>query len=283
MHPIDDLPTLREVIAEYGLQPKKTLGQNFLFDLNLTQKIAQIAGLTAEDTAIEIGPGPGGLTRALLKTETHKVLAIEIDPRAIHALEDLRRIEPQRLVILQGDALRVNFSEMTSPPRKIIANLPYNIATPLLMLWLKQADSFKSMTLMFQKEVADRIVAQPHSKNYGRLSIMCQAQATCRKVFDLHPSAFTPPPKVTSSVVHFVPHTPVVEPQLYHHLETVTRFAFGQRRKMLRSSLKGLNVDIHNLLNKAQIKGSQRAEELSLENFLTLATIYQELRAEKSS
>ncbi|AIL13528.1 16S rRNA methyltransferase [Candidatus Paracaedimonas acanthamoebae] len=275
MHPIDGLPALREVIVKYGFQAKKTLGQNFLFDLNLTQKIAQIAGLTAEDTAIEIGPGPGGLTRALLKTNAHKVFAIEIDPRAINVLEELKQIENQRLVIIQGDALSINVAEITSAPRKIIANLPYNIATPLLLMWLKQADLFKSMTLMFQKEVAERIVAQPKSKNYGRLSVMCQAQAVCKRMFDLPPSAFTPPPKVTSSVVHFVPRTPTIPPKFYQALEIVTKFAFGQRRKMLRSSLKGLNIDINALLEKAQIDSSQRAEELSLQNFLKLAEIYQ--------
>ncbi len=282
MHPIDYLPPLREVIVKYGLQAKKTLGQNFLFDLNLTQKISQAADITSEDTVIEIGPGPGGLTRALLKTNAHKVIAVEIDDRAIAALEEIQQIENQRLSIIQGDALTINLADLVTAPRKIVANLPYNIATPLLIIWLKQASAFKSMTLMFQKEVAERITAQPGSKNYGRLSVMCQAQAICKRVFDLHPSAFIPAPKVTSSVVHFIHRTPVVEPNLYQHLEIVTKFAFGQRRKMLRSSLKGLNIDINTLLDKAQINGSQRAEELSLQNFLTLAQIYQELKEKNS-
>ncbi|MBN9412546.1 MAG: 16S rRNA (adenine(1518)-N(6)/adenine(1519)-N(6))-dimethyltransferase RsmA [Candidatus Paracaedimonas acanthamoebae] len=278
MHPIDCLPPLRETLEKHGLQAKKTFGQNFLFDLNLTHKISHIAALTAEDTAIEIGPGPGGLTRALLKTPAHKVLAIEIDPRAISILEELKHLEDQRLTIIQGDALAINLVEMTTAPRKIIANLPYNVATPLLIRWLKQAGAFKSMTLMFQKEVAERITAHPGSKSYGRLSVMCQAQAVCRRVFDLPPSAFIPSPKVTSSVVHLIPHTPVVEPKLYQHLETVTKFAFGQRRKMLRSSLKGLNVNVSELLEKAGIESTQRAEELSLQDFLRLAKTFQDLK-----
>jgi 16S rRNA (adenine1518-N6/adenine1519-N6)-dimethyltransferase len=282
MHPIDCLPPLREVIVKYGLQAKKKLGQNFLFDLNLTQKISQTAGISPEDTVIEIGPGPGGLTRALLKTTALKVVAIEIDPRAINALEELHHLDPEKLTILQGDALEINLSELTPSPRRIVANLPYNIATPLLVRWLKQADSFKSLTLMFQKEVAERIVASPKSKNYGRLSVMCQAQTACKKVFDLHPSAFIPPPKVTSSVVHFIPHEPTISPPLYQSLETVTKFAFGQRRKMLRSSLQGLNIDVSELLEKAHIDSTQRAEELSIQDFLTLAEVFQELRPDHS-
>ncbi|MBN9343016.1 MAG: 16S rRNA (adenine(1518)-N(6)/adenine(1519)-N(6))-dimethyltransferase [Caedibacter sp. 38-128] len=282
MHPIDCLPPLREVIVKYGLQAKKTLGQNFLLDLNLTQKIAQAAGVTDQDTVIEIGPGPGGLTRALLKTNARKVVAIEIDERAIHILEQLKDIDPRRLDILQADALTINVTDITSAPRKIIANLPYNVATPLLIQWLKQADTFSSMTLMFQKEVAERITAQPGSKDYGRLSIMCQAQTVCKRVFDLPPSAFTPSPKVTSSVVHFVPHTPTIPPKLYQSLELVTKFAFGQRRKMLRSSLKGLNVDVPELLEKAGIESTQRAEELSLQAFLRLAQTFQGFKTEHS-
>ncbi len=277
MHPIDGLPALRDVIVKHGLNAKKTLGQNFLLDLNLTQKIAQAAGVTNQDTVIEIGPGPGGLTRALLKTSAPKVIAIEIDERAIHLLEELKNIAPHRLDILQGDALTINLPDISSAPRKIIANLPYNVATSLLIRWLKQADAFSSMTLMFQKEVAERITAQPGSKSYGRLSIMSQAQATCKRLFDLPPSAFTPAPKVTSSIVHFVPHRAVVDPKLYQSLELVTKFAFGQRRKMLRSSLKGLNVNVMELLEKSTIESTQRAEELNLHDFLRLAQTFQSL------
>lgn len=279
MHPIDGLPALRDVIVKHGLHAKKTLGQNFLFDLNITQKIAQASSVTDQDTVIEIGPGPGGLTRALLKTNARKVVVIEIDKRAIHILEELKDIAPQRLNILQADALTINLADITLAPRKIIANLPYNVATPLLIRWLKQADAFSSMTLMFQKEVAERITAQPGSKSYGRLSIMCQAQTTCKRLFDLPPSAFTPPPKVTSSIVYFVPHSPVIEPKLYQCLELVTKFAFGQRRKMLRSSLKGLPINVSELLEKARIKSTQRAEELGLQDFLRLAKTFQELNA----
>ncbi|MCG6858091.1 MAG: 16S rRNA (adenine(1518)-N(6)/adenine(1519)-N(6))-dimethyltransferase RsmA [Salaquimonas sp.] len=272
---IDDLPPLREVIASHGLAAKKSLGQNFLLDLNLTSRIARSAGSLEDHDVLEIGPGPGGLTRALLAAGARHVTAIERDPRCLPALEEIAARYPGRLTIFEGDALKEDYFGRLSAPVRIVANLPYNVATPLLTGWLS-AESwppfYASMTLMFQREVAERIVATPGTKTYGRLSVLAQWRCQCTIQFDIAPSAFTPPPKVTSSVVHFTPRaTPFACER--KKLERVTAAAFGQRRKMLRASLKSLGGA--GLLKKAGIDGERRAETLTITEFVTLANLLQ--------
>lgn len=269
----DPLPPLREVIKAHGLAARKSLGQNFLLDLNLTGRIARAAGELADHDVLEIGPGPGGLTRALLKEGARHVVVIERDERCITALEDIAAAYPGRLTILSGDALGVNPTPYLTAPVRIAANLPYNIATPLLIGWLQSEPWppwFKSMTLMFQREVAERIVAAPGSKHYGRLSIMTGWRTEARISFDVHPSAFTPPPKVVSSVVHLIPRSDPL-PCTAKALETVTAAAFGKRRKMLRSSLKGTFPDAEAVLNALSIPPTERAEQLDIESFCALA------------
>ena len=265
------LPPLRDVIEAHGLGAKKSLGQHFLLDLNLTAKIAREAGVDDGDRVLEIGPGPGGLTRALLAAGAH-VTAIERDTRCIAALGELNAHFQNRLQLIEDDALKAD--EITllqeNTPVAIVANLPYNISTELLIKWLKTgAALWSSMTLMFQKEVADRILAAPGSKTYGRLSVIAQAASHPARAFDLPAKAFTPPPKVTSSVVTFSPAAPQCE---LAALEQVTAAAFGQRRKMLRSSLKTLFA--HRLDDALAIAGAaptQRAEEISVSQFTALA------------
>ena len=237
----DALPPLREVIARHGLAAKKALGQNFLFDLNLTRRIARAAGPFEGVTVIEIGPGPGGLTRALLMEGATRVIAIERDDRALAALAEVAAAYPGRLTVIPGDALETDYEKLAGGGAvKIVANLPYNIATPLLVGWLggsRWPPFYESLTLMFQKEVAERIVARPGGKDFGRLSVLCQYRTSAKKLFDVNRSAFTPPPKVTSSIVQLVP-KPTPEPACrLDVLERVTAAAFGQRRKMLRASL----------------------------------------------
>lgn len=268
---VDALPPLREVIAQHNLRAEKSLGQNFLLDQNITDKIVRYAGDFEGASAIEIGPGPGGLTRSLLKSEAAHVVAVEFDSRAVEALAGLKNAAHGRLEILQQDALKADLTQLCAAPRKIVANLPYNIATPLLIGWLKQIyedrQSYQSMTLMFQKEVAQRIVAQPNTKAYGRLSVISQWLCDARIVYDLPPSAFTPPPKVTSSVVHFVPKDLKGEQPSFEAMERILAIAFGQRRKMLRSSMK----EYVSILNDLEIEGTRRAETLSLEDYLKIA------------
>lgn len=264
---IDELPPLREVIEKHDLRAKKSLGQNFLLDLNLTHRIARVAGPLDKMNVIEVGPGPGGLTRALLGEGARAVHAIERDPRCIEALQGLVNASGDRLKIMEADALSVDVTEITDAPRRIVANLPYNVATPLLLNWLRQADQIASMTCMFQREVADRLTAEPGSKAYGRLSVITQWLCDVRLEFNVPAQAFTPPPKVTSTIVTLTPRTEPLAQATWIYLEKVTAAAFGQRRKMLRASLKGLGLDLEEL----GIDPTQRAENLSVETFCRIA------------
>ncbi len=268
---MSDLPPLRDIIEAHGLGAKKSLGQHFLLDLNLTAKIARGAGVTAGDHVLEIGPGPGGLTRALLAAGAH-VTAIERDARCIDALADLSEHYPGCLNVVEDDALKADEIAVLGEnvPVIIVANLPYNISTELLIKWLKAgAGLWSSMTLMFQKEVADRILAAPGSKTYGRLSVIAQAASRPARAFDLPARAFTPPPKVTSTVLNFAPLKPACD---LAALEIVTAAAFGQRRKMLRSSLKALFATrLDSALDAVGIAPTQRAEEISVPDFMALA------------
>lgn len=274
MSPIDNLPPLREVIAEHGLRAKKELGQNFLLDLNLTSRIARAAGQLRGYTIIEVGPGPGGLTRALLAEGADKVIAIERDERTLPALAQISEAYPGRLEVISADALEVDYLQLAGgSPVKIVANLPYNIATPLLTGWLTTEPwppFFESLTLMFQKEVAERICAGPGSKTFGRLGVLAGWRTDANIAFNVDRSAFTPAPKVTSSIVHLEPRT-IDTGVAVVALENVTRAAFGQRRKMVRQSLKGLGVPVAGLLEAAGLKGTERAEELPVSIFLELA------------
>jgi len=256
---------------------KKSLGQNFLLDLNLTAKIARAAGNVAGKNVIEIGPGPGGLTRALLDTEAGFVYAVERDDRCILALQELAQASRGRLIIKAADALKLDVATLCPPPRVIVANLPYNIATPLLIGWLRQISAFDGLTLMFQREVAERITARPRSGEYGRLSIITQWLATAEKKFDIPPSAFTPQPKVTSTVVHFRPRAGRKDAVEFAVMEKVTAAAFGQRRKMLRQSLKTMNVDVEKLLAASGIPPTSRAEEIDIAGFIRLAEVYADM------
>ena len=275
MSQIDELPPLRDVIARYGLSAKKQLGQNFLLDLNLTSRIARAAGDLHHTTVIEVGPGPGGLTRALLAEGARRVVAIERDERAIPALEEIAVAYPGRLTIIAGDAMTINYAALADGPTRIVANLPYNIGTELLIGWLT-ADPwppfYESLTLMFQREVAERIVAQPGDDAYGRLAVLAGWRTDARIAFNVARSAFTPPPNVTSAVVHLVP-KPVDPTIVVRKLEAVTKAAFGQRRKMVRQSLKATGVPVETLLAAAELKGDERAEVLPVEAFLKMARV----------
>lgn len=270
---IDSLPPLREILERHDLAPKKSLGQNFLFDLNLTSKIARQAGNLDGQPVIEVGPGPGGLTRALLAQGAF-VTAIERDERCLPALEEISAHYPGRLRIISGDALQQDFSVLfpsDGPKPRIIANLPYNVGTQILLNWLlvePWPPFYASMTLMFQREVAERIVALPNSDHYGRLGVLAGWRTQAKIAFDVSPQAFTPPPKVTSSVVHIIPREEPL-PCSAAALGRVTQAAFGQRRKMLRQSLKPLGAAA--LLDKVGIDGTRRAETLSIDEFVALA------------
>ena len=269
---VDGLPPLRDVIERHGLQPKRALGQNFLLDLNLTGKIARQAGDLSESTVIEVGPGPGGLTRALLMHGARRVVAIERDERCLAALAEVSEHYPGRLEVVPGDALKTDFSTIAPGEKvKIVANLPYNIGTELLVRWLTLVDwppYYGSMTLMFQKEVAQRIVALPGSDAYGRLGVLAGWRVEARIAFDVPAQAFTPPPKVTSSVIHIVPRAEPLAADV-GVLARVTEHAFGQRRKMLRQSLKG--IEGARLLEETGIDGTRRAETLDVAEFVALA------------
>jgi 16S rRNA (adenine1518-N6/adenine1519-N6)-dimethyltransferase len=268
----DGLPPLRDVIQRHGLAAKKALGQNFLLDLNLTGKIARAAGDLAASTVIEVGPGPGGLTRALLFNGAAKVIAIERDERCLPALEEISARYPGRLEVVAADALRIDLATLAGDKSvRIVANLPYNIGTELLVRWLTTAEwppFYASMTLMFQREVAERIVAKPGTGAYGRLGVLAGWRAEASILFDVPRQAFTPPPKVTSSVVQLIPREAPLKTDL-SALERTTRAAFGQRRKMLRQSLKALGGDV--LLAAAGIDGTRRPETLSIAEFVSLA------------
>lgn len=274
MSTIDNLPPLSEVIEDHGLSARKSLGQNFLLDLNLTAKIARQAGDLSECDVLEIGPGPGGLTRGLLSEGARRVLAIEKDTRCMPALEEIATAYPGRLEVINGDALEVNAMAHLTPPIRVAANLPYNVGTELLVRWLtpkKWPPYWQSLTLMFQREVAERIVATPGSKKYGRLAILSQWRADAKIVMNLPPEAFTPPPKVNSAVVHL---TALPEPKFEADVGVLSRVVaagFNQRRKMLRASLKSVAPDIEDRLLAAGIKPTERAEQVSLEQFCALA------------
>jgi 16S rRNA (adenine1518-N6/adenine1519-N6)-dimethyltransferase len=281
MSQIDDLPPLRDVILRYGLRASKALGQNFILDLNLTSRIARAAGDLAGVSVVEVGPGPGGLTRALLAAGAGRVIAIERDERCLAALAEIELRYPDRLTVVAGDALTTDMAALASGPAAIVSNLPYNIATPLLVAWLKTEPWppwYASMTLMFQREVAERIVAGSGSKTYGRLSVLAGWRTEARLLFDIDPRAFTPQPKVTSSLVHFEPRAAPLacDPWL---LERVTAAAFGQRRKMLRQSLKTVGVDPGRLLQRAEIDETHRAEDIEVAGFVALARALAEIAA----
>ena len=275
----DGLPPLREVIARHGLAARKSLGQNFLLDLNLTGRIARAAGDLANVTVVEIGPGPGGLTRALLAARAAKVVAIERDPRCLAALEEIAEHWPDRLEIVIGDARKLKLNDVAGRPIKVVANLPYNIATPLLAGWLTAESwppDWQSLTLMFQREVAERIIAKPAAKSYGRLAVLAGWRSKAKILFEVDPRAFTPAPKVVSSLVQFVPRSSPANcrPKA---LERVTAAGFGQRRKMLRQSLRSLGVDTAALLAEAGLDGTVRAEEIDIAGFVALANGYDAL------
>jgi 16S rRNA (adenine1518-N6/adenine1519-N6)-dimethyltransferase len=271
---IDSLPPLREIIAIHNLAAKKSLGQNFLLDLNLTSKIARLAGDLSGSDVLEIGPGPGGLTRGLLAEGARRVLAIEKDPRCMPVMAEIAAAYPGRLQAIQGDALDINPLEYLTPPIKVAANLPYNVGTELLVRWLTPPQwppFWDSLTLMFQREVAQRIVAQPGTKAYGRLALLAQWRADPCIVMDLPPDVFSPPPKVSSAVVHL---RALPAPRFDANPATLNRVvaaAFNQRRKMLRSALKSVNPDIEDYLRSAGIKPTERAEQVSLEAFCALS------------
>ena len=279
----DGLPPLREVIAAHGLAARKALGQNFLLDLNLTGRIARRVGDLAGSDVLEIGPGPGGLTRALLAEGARRVVAIERDSRCLPALDEIAAAYPGRLEVIEGDALAVDPLPLLTPPIRIAANLPYNVGTELLVRWLTPPSwppFWQSMTLMFQREVAERIVAAPGSKAYGRLSILAQWRTSARIAFEIPARAFTPPPKVTSAVVHLERLPGPRYPADAAVLSNVVALAFGQRRKMLRASLRPLG-DTEALLEAAGIVPTESAEQVSLEGFCRLARLVAERRAER--
>lgn len=274
-----DLPSLSEAMHQAGLKPSKRLGQNFLLDQNLTDKIARVAGDLSLCTVIEIGPGPGGLTRSLLDAGAKKVIAIEFDPQCEVILQQLKDHYGDRFEFLIQNALTVDVGALAEGPKKIVANLPYNVATPLLLQWLQQIEAFESLTLMFQKEVADRLVAQPKTSAYGRLSVMTQWQATVERVFNIPARAFTPPPKVDSTVVHFRPRKDIGVDVSWETLETVVKVAFQKRRKMLRSTLKALFPErLEEVLSEVGVAPTARAEELSVEQFCGLARCWKKNR-----
>lgn len=290
MSAIDDLPPLREIVRDFDLAPKKSLGQNFLFDLNLTSRIARAAGPLADVTVIEVGPGPGGLTRALLANGARKVIAIERDERCLPALEMIAARYPGRLEVVTADALSADYVDLASRRAegtrvRIAANLPYNIATALLAGWLESEPwppFFDRLTLMFQREVALRIVATPEQRaDYGRLGVLAGWRTQARILFDISPAAFTPPPKVTSSVVELIPN-PSPLPCDLKLLGRVTQAAFGQRRKMLRQSLKGLGADPAQLLEAAGLEPTARAEEIEVAGFAALARALHDLDSKQA-
>ena len=273
---MDNLPPLKDIISKYEIRAKKSLGQNFLLDLNLTSKIARYAGNLKQSDVLEIGPGPGGLTRSVLNGGARQVVSIEKDNRCIAALEEIQSLFPGRLRLLQGDALSMNVTQYLTDPIKIIANLPYNIGTELLVRWLnsKNWPSFwQSMTLMFQKEVANRIVARPGSKAYGRLSVMSQWRCNTKIAFNIPATAFTPPPKVESAVVHFEALNEPKFPAEVDKLEFVVSKAFNQRRKMLRGALKGHFINVEEGLFSIGVLPTKRAENITVQEYCAMSQI----------
>ncbi len=256
---------LREVIARHGLAARHSLGQHFLLDLNLTDRIVREAGDLTGRHVIEVGPGPGGLTRSLLASGAADITAIELDRRAVAAVAELAETAGGRLRVIEADALYLDLPSLAPPPRQVIANLPYNVASPLLVRWLRQAASFERLTLMFQQEVGERICAEPGTSAYGRLSVLTQWCCDARVAMRIPPAAFTPPPKVWSAVITLTPHAIQPDPALFGQMETLTAAAFGQRRKMLRGALRGLGGEA--LLAEASIAADRRAETLTVAEF----------------
>jgi len=271
MDAVEALAPLRETIATHGLDARKRFGQHFLLDLNLTRRIARAAAPLDEGTVIEVGPGPGGLTRALLLEGARHVVAVELDARAFGPLLELQAAAGGRLDLIESDALKVEPRDLGPAPRRIVANLPYNVSTVLLVRWLHAASDLTDMVLMFQREVVDRLVAEPRTKDYGRLSVLAQHVCEVRRLFDVAPTAFVPPPKVTSAVARLTPRPQgdrLADPR---PLERVTAAAFGQRRKMLRGSLSGIYADPVATLERLGLQPTARAEELSVDDFVRLA------------
>ncbi|MSP81686.1 MAG: 16S rRNA (adenine(1518)-N(6)/adenine(1519)-N(6))-dimethyltransferase RsmA [Alphaproteobacteria bacterium] len=265
------LPPLRDVIARHGIRARKSLGQNFLLDGNLLDRIARAAGDLADCDVVEVGAGPGGLTRALLARGARRVIAIDRDPRCVAALDELAHAHPGRLEVIAADALDLDLATLADPPIRIVGNLPFNVATPLLLRWLANAERYRSMTLMFQREVVLRLAARPRTKDYGRLSVVAQWRCAVHRLFDVPARAFVPAPKVTASVVDLIPKAGPITPELAAAMERVTAAAFGQRRKMLRSSLKALGVPLGPLFAATGIGPTARAEELDIDRFVALA------------
>ena len=271
------LPPLREVIKRHGLRARKSLGQCFLLDLNLTDRISRAAAPLEGRTVLEVGPGPGGLTRSLL-AQGAQVVAIEKDKRCLAALAELAEHYPGRLDVIESDALKVETADLVPPGTTIVANLPYNIATPLLFKWFDDLGRYSAITVTLQKEVAERLAAAPATKPYGRLAVMTQWRCEVKRLFDIEAQAFTPPPKVTSTVVQLTPRPELLAPAPTDTLERVVKAAFGQRRKMLRSSLKAVSDDPAGLLAAAGVEPTARAEELDVGTFCALARRLYEMR-----
>ena len=271
------LPPMQEIVTRYGLDPRRSMGQHFIFDATVTEHIAEAAGNLKDAMVYEVGPGPGGLTRALLETGLRKLVAIENDSRCAAALEELGRSYPGHLRVVLANAIDVDENRYMPQGSHIVANLPYNIATLLLLKWLRMVGRFSSMTLMFQKEVAERLVAEPSTKDYGRLSVMTQWACETTMLFDVAPDVFIPPPKVTSTLVSLIPRAEPMAPARRDRLEKVVASGFGQRRKMLRTALKTLGVDTGELLKMSDIDPEKRAEELDVAQFCTLARSFHAL------
>jgi len=270
-----DLPRLQDIIAQYGLEARRSLGQHFLLDLNLTRRIVRTVGDLHNQSVIEIGPGPGGLTRALLETSAKQVFAVERDRRCIKSLTTLANAFPKRLTIIEKDALKFDLKTVSRGNKvTVVANLPYNISIPLLIGWLRQVSMINSMTLMFQKEVADRLTAQPGTKGYGRTSVIAQWLCNVETSFSIPARAFVPPPKVVSAVVKLTPRLQPLSPASFEMIEKITAAAFGQRRKMLRSALKTLHPYPSELLKQANINPEARAETLTVQKFCKISECY---------
>ncbi len=272
----DTLPTLRETVDKYGLLAKKSLGQNFMLDMNITDKIIRNSLERqkkidfSHEVVYEIGSGPGGLTRAILKAKPQKLTVIEMDERCIAIMNDIKSVVGERLEIVEGDALKYSFSAADTPPKNIVSNLPYNISVPLLIGWLKNMSEFSSLTLMFQKEVAERITAEVGTKSYGRISVLAQLVCHIEKLFDLNPNCFVPAPKIWSSVLLFMPLEQLPESGLLQKVEKVTELAFGQRRKMIRQSLKSIS-NLAGICEKIGIQPTSRAENITPAQYCELA------------
>ena len=270
--PSHNLEPLRETIARHGLDARKALGQHFLLDPAITARITSLAGDLAGQHIVEVGPGPGGLTRALLDSDAATITAVEVDTRAVAIITELAALMPDRLQVVEADAMRRDLTMLCPAPRQIIANLPYNVGTPLLVGWLRQASAWSRLTLMFQQEVAERICAAPGSDHYGRLGVLAQWTCRCGMLMHIPPGAFSPPPKVHSAVVGLIPHAQQPDATLFRAMEQITAAAFGQRRKMLRGALKSVGGEA--LLTEAGIDGSRRAETLDIAEFDRLARLH---------